>query len=67
MSAVQFVPKTEARPGDRVRERGISVRFEEMPLVVSSDSRDGVFVGEGKDRRLVAFEQIEAVVRPVQF
>lgn len=67
MSAFQFVPKTEARPGDRVRERGISVRFEEMPLVVSSGSCDGVLFGEGKDRRLVAFEPIEAVVRPVRF
>jgi hypothetical protein len=66
MSAVQFVPLQEVRPGDRVRERGKADPIESLPEVVRLDGGSGVFVQDGASERFVAFRDIEAAVRIVR-
>ena len=67
MSAVQFVPKVEARAGDRVREAGRNLPFQHMPLVLRPDLPQGVIICEDDRERLVPLDRIEAVIRPVRF
>ena len=62
LNAVTFIPRAEARAGDRVREVGLYARISDMPRVTRLD-RAGLFVDDGIGMRLVPFAQIGAIVR----
>lgn len=65
MSAVQLIPKAEARPGDRVREVGLAVAFERMPKVVRVDAGGLVVTDDAGHPRLVPLSKVEKIVRAV--
>lgn len=65
MTAVQFVPKIEARPGDRIREAGSIAPLEHMPRVARIGEAEGVFVSDGLSERYVPHVQIEMVISTI--
>ena len=65
MTAIQIVPMAEARPGDRVREAGPEVAFENMPKVVHTHAEGLVICDNDGQERLVSPAQIVRIVRSV--
>jgi len=65
MSAVQFIPKVEAQPGDRVREVGQAAALEQMATVVAVDDDRGLLLCDGDQERFLPLSQVAVVVRIV--
>ncbi len=65
MTAFQLIPKSEARPGDRVREEGSAVPFDQMPRVVRVQAEGLIVMAPPGPERFMPLTRIEQVVRPV--
>ena len=69
MSSFQFIPKGEARPGDFVRLTDDNAVTDVwlLPKVVRLVHGKGVIITDSHAERLVSFESIERVVRPLPY
>jgi hypothetical protein len=63
VTVLQFIPKSDAQPGDMVRERGKVVAQDQLPTIVRLDGLSGVFVRFRGLERFLPFGRIEAVLR----